>query len=76
MGDGFFDAFDGEINVDWSKISESDLDQMIAKLDDQDADKLFDDLKAAIETNNRNKAIVKTTLAALQTAVKLGMKVI
>ncbi len=76
MGDDFFDAFGDEIEVDWSKISESELDQMVGKLKDQDAEAIFDELKKAIETNNRNKAIVKTTLTILQTAVKLGMKVI
>lgn len=76
MGDDFFDAFGDEISVDWSKVSESQLDMMIAKLDEQDAESIFNDLKAAIESNNRNKAIVKTTLTILQTAVKLGMKVV
>ena len=76
MGDDFFDAFEGGINVDWSKISESELDKMVGQLKDQDAEAIFDELKKAIESNNRNKAIVKTTLTILQTAVKLGMKVI
>lgn len=76
MGDDFFDAFGDEIAVDWSKIKESDLDRLITKLGDQEAEKIFSELKEAIEISNRNKAIVKTTLAVLQTVVKLGAKLI
>lgn len=76
MSDDFFDAFGDEIQVDWSKISESELDAMVDKLEKQDVDRIFNEMNQAIKTNNRNKAIVKTTLTVLQTAVKLGMKVV
>lgn len=76
MGDEFFDAFDDGIDVDWSKIKEEDLNKMIDKLEDQEAEAIFTELKDAIATNNRNKAIVKVALTILQTAVKLGMKVV
>jgi hypothetical protein len=76
MGDDFFDAFEGGISVDWSKIDEVELTRLVNKLEDQEAEAIFAELKRVIETNNRNKAIVKTTLTVLQTAVKLGAKLV
>jgi hypothetical protein len=71
----FFDAFDDGISVDWSKISEADLDIMLQKLSKQDVEKIFTDLQAAIASNNKKKAIVNITLRVLDMAVRLGMKV-
>lgn len=72
----FFSAFDDNIVIDWSKVSEADLDTMLQKLSKQDVEKIFTELQSAIEANNKRKAIVKITLQVLDMAVKLGMKVV
>jgi len=75
MGDDFFDAFGDGIEVDWSKITDQELDQLVATLNTQKVNDIFEGLKSAIDTNNKRKSIVNITLQVLQVAVKLGMKV-
>jgi hypothetical protein len=74
--DSFFDSFDEEIEVDWSKVSMQRIEKMYAKLSTQDADKIFGQLKNVIDENNKKKAIINATFAVLQVVVKLGLKVI
>lgn len=74
--DDFFNQFPDGINVNWSKISDKELDQMVSTLSKQDVEKIFGELRTAIEISNKRKAIVNITLQVLQVAVKLGMKVV
>jgi len=74
--DEFFDSFDDEMEIDWSKVSMQRIEKMYAKLSAQDADKIFSQLKGVIDENNKKKAIINATFAVLQVAVKLGLKVI
>ena len=74
--DEFFDSFDDEIEIDWSKVSMQRIEKMYSKLSAQDADKIFSQLKGVIDENNKKKAIINATFAVLQVAVKLGLKVI
>ena len=76
MGDDFFDAFPDGIQVDWSKISDKELDQLVATLSKQDVEKIFGELQKVIDTNNKRKSIVDVTLKILQVAVSLGMKIV
>jgi arsenate reductase-like glutaredoxin family protein len=76
MSDDFFDDFPEGIEVDWSKISDKELDQLIATLSKQDVEKIFNELRTVIDTNNKRKSIVSVTLKILQVAVSLGMKIV
>ena len=76
MGDDFFDDFPEGIEVDWSKISDKELDQLVATLSKQDVEKIFGELQKVIDTNNKRKSIVDITLKILQVAVSLGMKIV
>jgi hypothetical protein len=76
MGDDFFDDFPEGIGVDWSKISDKELDQFVATLSKQDVEKIFEELQKVIDTNNKRKSIVDVTLKILQVAVSLGMKIV
>lgn len=74
--DDFFDAFGDEIEVDWSKISDKELNELLTKLSKQEVDRIFGELRKAIDSNNKRKSIVGVTLKVLQLAVSLGMKVV
>lgn len=74
MGDDFFDAFDDKIDADWSKVSDEKVEELFQKLSDQDAEQVFDQIKQAIETNNKRKGLVRVGAVILQEAVKLGLK--
>jgi hypothetical protein len=76
MDDDFFDDFPEGIEVDWSKISDKELDQLVATLSKQDVEKIFGELQKVIDTNNKRKSIVDITLKILQVAVSLGMKIV
>jgi hypothetical protein len=76
MDDDFFDDFPEGIEVDWSKISDKELDQLVATLSKQDVEKIFGELQKVIDTNNKRKSIVDVTLKILQVAVSLGMKIV
>ena len=73
--DDFFDAFE-DIEVDWSKISDKELNELLTKLSKQEVDRIFGELRTAIDSNNKRKSIVGVTLKVLQLAVSLGMKVV
>lgn len=74
--DEFFDAFDDGIHIKWDNIKEEDIQKLVDKLEEQDAEATFAKLKGIVESNEAKKAIVKTTLTVLQVAVKLGAKFI
>lgn len=76
MSDDFFDAFGDEIQVDWSKVTENDIQKMLEKLDNQEASRIFDELKTVIEQNNKKKAIAKSVMTAIEVLGKLGAKFI
>ena len=70
----FFDAFDDEIEANWDEVTEERVNALFGKLKEQDAERIFTEMKEAINVNNRNKAIAQIGLLVLQEAVKLGVK--
>lgn len=74
--DSFFDSFDDDLEIDWSKVSIDRVNKLYAKLSDQDIEKVFSDLRDVTDSNNKKKSIIATTFTVLQVAVKLGLKVI
>jgi hypothetical protein len=73
--DPFFDDFP-DLQVDWSKIDETQLNDMISKLQKQDVEKIFSALQDSINSNNQVKSIVGVSLKVLEVLVGLGMKVL
>lgn len=75
MGDEFFDAFEGGIEADWTHITKTKVAELYKRLNDQDADKVFEALKAVIDANNKRRSVIKATMLILQESLKLGLKI-
>ncbi len=74
MSDDFFSAFGDEIEADWDEVTEERVNTLFNKLEEQDAERIFTEMKNAIDVNNRNKAIAQIGFLVLQEAAKLGLK--
>lgn len=75
MSNDFFDAFEEDgFEADWSKVTEERVQKFFDKLSEQDAERVFSEMKKAIETNNKRKALISVGTVVLQEAVKLGLK--
>lgn len=72
----FFDNFDNKIEIDWNKITTEKLDKMFKQLSEQEATEVFNQMQAAIDTNNKRKTMIKWSFIALQLAIKYGLKVV
>lgn len=74
MGDSFFDAFDDKIEANWDEVTDERVQALFKNLSDQDAERIFDEMKSAIAANNKRKSIISVSCVVLQEVVKLGLK--
>ena len=73
---GFFDRIRGKrLKAKWETISDENIEGWYKDLDDQDVERVFEELQGVINNNNKKKALIKASVAILKMAADVGIKV-